>query len=125
MIKLALLGVVAAIVALQFKENNEYGIYTGIVVSIIIVGFVISKIEVVLEVIQRFEKYVVIDMKHINLLLKMLGITYIAEVAAAICSEAGFSGISKQIQIGGKFTILAISMPVVLSLLDIINALLQ
>ena len=54
MIKLAILGVVVAIIALQFTENKEYGTYIGIAMSLIIVAYVISKMETVIQTIKEF-----------------------------------------------------------------------
>ncbi len=125
MIKLAILGVVVAIIALQFTENKEYGMYIGMVMSLIIVTYVISKMEIVIHTIKEFEKYLSIDMKYVSLVLKMIGITYVVELASAICKDAGSSCIAKQIEIGGKFTILAISMPIILNMLEVISNLLN
>lgn len=125
MIKLAILGVVVAIIALQFTENKEYGTYIGIAMSLIIVAYVISKMETVIQTIKEFEKYLSIDMKYVSLVLKMIGITYVVELASAICKDAGSGCIAKQIEIGGKFTILAISMPIILNMLEVISNLLN
>ena len=125
MIKIAIFSIVAVILALQFKDVQEYGIYLGIIVCVIIAGFVIDKVGIVVNTIDKFQKYVSIDIMYIKLLLKMIGITYIAEIAASICKDAGYGGISKQIEIGGKFTILAISIPILTDLLDIVVGILK
>ena len=125
MIKLAILGVVVAIITLQFRDNEEYGMYLGIAMSLIIVTYVVSKIEIVIDTIKSFESYVSIDMKYIKLLMKMIGITYVVELSSSICKDSGNSSIAKQIEIGGKFTILAISMPIILNMLDVISTLLN
>ena len=51
-------------------------------------------------------------------LIKMIGIAYVAEFASGICRDAGFSSIGVQIEVFGKLSILAVSMPVVLALLE-------
>ena len=125
MIKIAILGVIATIIAMQFRDKEEYGTFIGIVMCLIIVSYVISKIEIVLDTIKEFEKYISIDVKYIHLLIKMIGITYVVELSASMCRDAGYTSIAKQLEIGGKFTILAISMPIILSLLDIIGTILN
>ena len=54
-----------------------------------------------------------------SILLKMAGVTYVAEFASGICKDAGYQNIAVQIEIFTKLTILAIGMPVLLSLLEL------
>ncbi len=48
----------------------------------------------------------------------MTGITYIAEFSSGICKDAGYGALGTQIEIFGKLSILAVSLPVILALLD-------
>lgn len=50
-----------------------------------------------------------------------MGITYIAEFSSDLCKDAGYQTIAGQIQIFGKLSVLAVSMPVLLALLDVIQ----
>ena len=51
-------------------------------------------------------------------LMKMFGITYVAEFTSGICKDAGFGALGGQIEIFGKLSILAISTPILLALLE-------
>lgn len=51
-------------------------------------------------------------------LMKMVGITYVAEFTSGICKDAGFGALGGQIEIFGKLSILAISTPILLALLE-------
>lgn len=121
MIKIAILGVIATIIAMQFRDNEEYGIFIALAMCLVIVSYVISKMDIVITAIKEFEKYLLIESKYINLLIKMIGITYVVELASSMCRDAGYGSIANQLEIGGKVTILAISMPITLSLLEIIE----
>jgi len=50
-----------------------------------------------------------------------LGVAYLAEFGSALCKDAGQSAIAGQIELVGKLTILAISMPVVTALFETIS----
>lgn len=54
----------------------------------------------------------------------MTGITYSAEFASGICKDAGYASLGKQIEIFGKLTILAVSMPVLLALFGTLDQIL-
>ena len=59
------------------------------------------------------------------ILLKMIGITYVAEFSANLCKDAGYQAVAGQIEMFGKLSILVISMPVLLALLDTISQFLR
>lgn len=59
---------------------------------------------------------------YLTTLLKIAGITYIAEFSSGICKDAGFGSIGSQIEIFGKLSILAVSMPIVLALLETLQS---
>ena len=58
---------------------------------------------------------------YLQVLLKMIGISYIAEFGAEICKDAGFGAVAGQIEFFGKISILAVSAPVMLALLETIT----
>lgn len=66
-------------------------------------------------------RYLSIDTGYISTILKMIGITYIAEFCSSICKDAGYQTIAVQIEIFSKLTILALGMPVLLALLETIQ----
>ena len=65
--------------------------------------------------------FVQIQNSYILTLIKMLGITYLAEFSAGLCKDAGYSSIATQIEMFGKLTILVLSLPILLALLRTIQ----
>ena len=72
----------------------------------------------ILEGLQKIQDLIRINPVYLNTLLKMTGITYIVEFASGICRDAGYAALGTQIEIFGKLSILAVSIPVILALLD-------
>lgn len=122
MIQVGVIGVVGALLAIQFKNGrSEYGIYISVAVSLLIFGLLLSKLQVLVELVRQISDYIDLDASFIRTLMKMLGITYVAEFASAICKDAGYQAIAGQIEIFAKLFILGLSMPVLLSLLEVIK----
>ena len=113
------LGITAVVLAVQLKSlRGEYSVYL-ILTAALIIGFLgISRLEVILETARRIGSLIRVKNVYLGTLLKMVGITYIAEVASGICKDAGFSALGTQIEMFGKLSILAVSAPVVLALLE-------
>ena len=121
-IQIALLGVVGTLLALQFKSGkSEYGIYVSLAVSLFLFLCMLSRLEIFVRTVKKIADYIKLDAGQMSILLKMAGVTYVAEFASGICKDAGDQNIAVQIEIFTKLTILAIGMPVLLSLLELIG----
>ncbi len=122
MLKVGILGVAGVLLAIQFKSGKtEYGIYISVALSLVIFNGVFEQLKYLIEMIREIENYIEIDHSYITTLLKMLGITYIADFSSAICKDAGYQAIASQIEIFGKLTVMVLSMPVLYALLNTIR----
>ena len=121
-IQIALLGVVGTLLALQFKSGkSEYCIYVSLAVSLFLFLCMLSRLEIFVQTVKKIADYIKLDAGQMSILLKMAGVTYVAEFASGICKDAGYQNIAVQIEIFTKLTILAIGMPVLLALLELIG----
>ena len=121
-IQIALFGVGGTLLALQFKSGkSEYGIYVSLAVSLFLFLCMLSRLEIFVRTVKKIADYIKLDAGQMSILLKMAGVTYVAEFASGICKDAGYQNIAVQIEIFTKLTILAIGMPVLLALLELIG----
>ncbi|HKL80161.1 MAG TPA: stage III sporulation AC/AD family protein [Mobilitalea sp.] len=122
MIKIAILGIAAILMAILFKKGKEeYSLYISIAACITIILLGIGKLEVILDTITKLQGYIKINKAYIDVLIKIIGITYVTEFASSLCKDSGYQSIGEQVELVGKLTILAISMPILLALLETIN----
>lgn len=120
--KIAILGVAGTLLALQLKgEKPEYGIYICMMVSLVIFFCVAGKIKAVLSLIREITSYIDLAPAYTEMLIKMLGITFVAEFSSAICKDTGYQTIAQQIEVFAKIAVLILGMPVVLALLETIR----
>ena len=99
----------------------EYGIYVSAAVSTVLFSFIVDRLGVFISTVGQIASYIDMDAGYLATMLKMIGITYIAEFSSGICKDAGYQTIAGQIEIFGKLTILALGMPVLLALLETIR----
>ncbi len=118
-IKIGLLGIIGALLAVQFKAiKPEYGIYIGFAVSILVFVFCIDQMECVLYQFQAIHRYLGDAGGYLGVLLKVIGITYICEFSAGICKDAGFGSVADQIEIMGKLSVIFAGMPILLAVIE-------
>ncbi len=121
-VKIAALGLAGTLLGIMLKgQKKEYELFISMGACLCIFYFIVTKLEIVLSVVNRMQEYVKIDTGYVGLLLKMIGITYISEFSSNLCKDAGYQAIAGQIEMFGKLSILTISMPVLLVLLETIG----
>ena len=122
MIKIALIGIVGILLALQIKAvKPEYAVYLCMGVSLLIFMGVTEQLQIIVDAIQAIETYLPLDQRYIKILLKIVGITYIAEFGSGLCRDAGYGAVGGQIEFYGKLMLLAVSMPIIENLVEVIT----
>ncbi len=124
MVRIGLVGIVGILLAVPLKSYKaEYGIYVGIAVCLVVLGYALQYFEGILDAMEKLRGYLENNYGYITLLLKAVGATYACEFCAGICKDAGYSGIAGQVEMAGKLYILLSGMPVLLALLESIQSL--
>ncbi len=118
-------GLVAAILAITIKSQApEFAFVISIAASVLIFVMIFPQLNLVIEALTNLAGQVNADMSYVGTVLKIVGIAYISEFGAQICTDAGESAIASKIEIGGKVIIMALSIPILLTLIDLIMTML-
>ena len=116
---IAEVGIAAVLLAVSLKGvKGEYGTYLIIAAGFFIFFYGMGKLTAILDTMKEIQSYIKINSVYLSTLLKMVGITYIAEFASGICKDAGYGAVGTQIEIFGKLSVLAVSMPILLALIE-------
>lgn len=116
---MATAGLVAVLLAVQLKSvKNEYGIYLVMAAGLFMFLHGLGKMGVILDTLREIRAKIPVSQTYLDTLLKMVGITYVAEFSSGICKDAGYGAVGTQIEMFGKLSILAVSMPVFLALME-------
>lgn len=86
---------------------------------------VTGKLRAILDALEQIQGYIKVNSVYLVTLLKMIGITYVAEFASGICKDSGYGSLGNQIEIFGKLSILGISMPILLALFGTLETFLR
>ena len=125
-IQAAVLGITAVALAVQLKPlRQEYSVYLILAAGLVIGFLSISRLELILDTVRAIGSQIRVKNIYLGTLLKMVGITYIAEFASGICRDAGFSALGTQVEMFGKLPILAVSAPVLQALLETLQVFLS
>ncbi|MCC8060413.1 MAG: stage III sporulation AC/AD family protein [Clostridiales bacterium] len=125
-VTISIAGITAVLLAVQMKGlKAEYGAYISLAAGCLIFFYGIAKLKIVIDALRQLEEMISINHVYLETLLKMTGITFIAEFASGICRDSGYGFVGTQIEVFAKLSILAVSMPIVLALMETLKEFLK
>ena len=117
MLQVGVIGVLGVLFAVQFKSGkSEYAVYISVAVSLLLFGCMLERLRDAVDSLGRIGNYIKVDQRFFGTMMKMIGITYLAEFSSGICKDAG-----SQIEIFSKLTILAMGLPILQTLLEVMT----
>ncbi len=122
-LKIGVLGLAGVMLALQFKSGRaEYGLYLGAVICLLIFTYSLKDLEVLLAGVKELGAHLRGSGDYLGVLFKAVGITYVCDLSASICKDAGYGAVAGQIEIFGKLSVLLMGLPVLAAVIENINA---
>lgn len=120
-IKIIGIGLLALIIIVILKQYKpEFAIYVSMIAGVLILVLAIQKLTGIINLLQSLANKTYINKSFLSILLKITGIAFITEFAISICSDAGEKAIASKIEIGSKVIIIAMSIPIITSLLELV-----
>jgi stage III sporulation protein AD len=124
--KIAGLGLAAAVLAVFIKNwKPEIALQVSLVAAVIIFLMVLPYLKAVVLMFQDISQQIGLESKYLSLVLKVIGIAYVAQFAAELCRDAGETSVASKIEFAGKVIIMTLSMPVVYNLLDVVSQIIR
>lgn len=120
-IKIIGIALIALIIIILLKQYRpEFAIYVSLLTGVLILLLVIDKLTMITQLLETIASKTSINSEFISLLLKITGIAFLSEFAVSICKDSGEGAIASKIELGSKIIIIAMSIPIISSLLEII-----
>ena len=124
LLKICAIGIAALIIISIVKTYKpEFTVEVTLCAGMILLYFIIDSLKYVFGFIADIYEDLSYGKEYFPIILKVLGIAYITEFAAAICQDAGEKSIASKVELAGKIAIFFAAIPVFTSLLDLLNSL--
>ena len=117
-IGIGLIGLIIIIIMKQYKP--DFVIYVSLIVGTIILFMIMDKLNGIIDILTSLSNKASINSEFLVILLKITGIAFLTEFAVSICNDSGETAIANKIDLGGKIIIIAISIPIISALLELI-----
>lgn len=118
----AVIGIAAVLLAVELKGvGGQYGIYLAAAAGLVIFFYSVEKLSSIIDILRRIQESLSVNTIYLGTLMKLVGISYLSEFSSGICKDAGYGALGSQIEIFGKLSILAVSMPIFLAALQTVQ----
>ena len=124
MLKLAGLAVCAAMMALLLRRMRpEAGLALALGAGVLITGLLLPTLESAVAGISAIAMAGGVPDSYMTQLLKVGGVSLLADFAAQTCRDAGEDGLAMKVELAGRITLIALALPFMESLLTQIMSL--
>lgn len=114
-------GLTAAILLIIVrKERPELAILLSLAASVLILVGLLKNITQILTVFETLAAKAQINSGYLKMVIKIVGLAYLAGFGAQICKDAGENSMAAKIELAGKIFILSLGLPIMLGLLEMI-----
>ncbi len=121
-VKIGLLGLVSVGIALVIKQTRPELAYLFVLcVGLFVFYLCFDTFMAVADMARKIGESVGSYDKYVQLLLKIVGISYISEFCSGMCQDAGYQTLGRQVETAGKFSVLLTGLPIFFTLLDTIR----
>lgn len=120
------LGLVAAVAAVFLKESRmpTASLLVTLSAGALILLHLLSPLGELVAAFSALGRYAEADQDYLGLMLKIIGLAYLAEFCAQLCRDAGQGAAAFKIELAAKIGILLQALPVLASIVAAISSLL-
>ncbi len=127
-IRLICFAVATTILIKLFTKIDSFGSEFTVPIrfagAVILLIFIATQLSSVMQIIYDLALRIKMDNVYLNIILKVVGIAYLAEFGYQLCKDAGEEALGSGVQFAGKVMIFVVASPVIFALVEMIADLL-
>lgn len=120
LIKIIGTGFIGGMLALTVrKQKPEFAVMIALITSALILGSVAESVGGIIDELRRVTEECGVDIKYFEIIIKVVGVAYLAQFAAEILRDSGENAVASKVEAAGKICILTLVLPVMTSFLEL------
>ncbi len=123
--KILSIAIITCIACIIIKPiRPDFAIIISVIGGVIIVFYLLTYLGSIFETFNTIFNFSGLNSSLYSVVFKIIGVGYLTEFTASICSDTGNQSLGDKVLLGGKVMILVMALPIVTSILDIVMELL-
>lgn len=124
--KVILLGILGALIVVLLRGTKpEFAVLATIATGAVMVIFLVTSLNRAVETFTELVERTGLSEALFAGVLKIIGVGYLTEYSASICSDAGCEFIASKVNLAGKIVIFLMSISIIRALIDVIDTLIH
>ncbi|WP_066873018.1 stage III sporulation protein AD [Clostridium mediterraneense] len=115
-VSFALVALFFYLVLKEFKSSVSFGIILAAGIGIFL--FMLPQLSQVLIFIREMANEAGVDIVYIEVVMKILGISYVASFCSELCKDAGSGTLASKVEFSAKIMILVLAIPILVAVLN-------
>ena len=116
-------AIVAAILALLVKEHKPlFASFILVIAGLLILYSIITQLAGLISYVAKLAERTSMDANFMKIIIKMIGISYLAEIGAQIIRDTGQESLAQKIELSAKVILLYLALPIVTTVIEKIIA---
>jgi len=113
------LALVATIFLLIIRqEKPAMAVVLSLAFSAVVFLFIANKLTTLVGVVTEVSHRAETNYFFLGTVLKILGVAYLAEFAAAVCRDAGETAVAKKVEFAARVIIAVLALPIMIAILE-------
>lgn len=113
------LALIVTIICVVLKQiRPEIALQLSILAGATIFILIISKIKVIVDLLQTLADQANISSYYLIIVLKIVGVAYLAEFGAQICRDAGEGALATKIELAAKVGVILLAIPIIVAITE-------
>lgn len=113
---MALIALAAVVVVRHLRP--DMGMVASVAAGLVFVGIAVSRLSYFASAIDALASSAGVDRVYIDIVLRVVGVAYLASFAADTCRDAGEGALASRVELAGNAIILGMASPLIFALLD-------
>lgn len=110
----------AAFAVLLRQYRQDFTMMIGLAAGVLIFALILSKVQPAFTEINKLMLGANVNTQYVSILIKSLGICFVAQLASDACRDAGESAIASKVELAGKFSVLLVALPLFSQVADLV-----
>ncbi|HWP95917.1 MAG TPA: stage III sporulation protein AD [Syntrophomonadaceae bacterium] len=100
------------------QERPVMAVLLSITFSILIFTLMMGKMGSIINLMEELTRRAQVNYYFLATVIKILGVAYLGEFAAAICQDAGEQAVAKKVEFAAKIIIAVLALPIMVAILE-------
>lgn len=113
------LAVIVTIIATVLKQiKPELALQLSILAGVGIFLLIMDKIRLIVDLLQKLADQANVSSYYLLIVLKIVGIAYLAEFGCQICKDAGENALATKVEIAAKIFVVIMAIPIIVAIME-------